>query len=252
MNDNESGLITKIWGPHLWKSLHCISFGYPNKPSEDQKKGCKLFFQSLAYVLPCQYCRDSYSHFITSEPTIITDEIFENRDILSKWVYKLHQRVNQKLDIDYNVSYDQIAKKYESFRIKCSGKSSQCILSSQDKSIAHLNDTLVDCPIVPMRLALNLKKYANIRGISFTNIGKYNNMANRDRIQRDIECTKIINDMKFNGISSIELEGEFFGLPTVHELELLSRLCSNLSQNELETISRKINGSRYKLIKKNN
>ena len=30
LDDNiNNGLITKIWGPVVWESLHCIAFGYP-------------------------------------------------------------------------------------------------------------------------------------------------------------------------------------------------------------------------------
>ena len=32
-----NGLITKIWGPHFWETLHCVSFGYPLEPTEEQK-----------------------------------------------------------------------------------------------------------------------------------------------------------------------------------------------------------------------
>ena len=37
-NSANNGLLTKIWGPHLWKSLHCIAFGYPSNPTDDEKK----------------------------------------------------------------------------------------------------------------------------------------------------------------------------------------------------------------------
>lgn len=257
-NNDELGLVTKIWGPHLWKSLHCISFGFPKNPTEDQKNGYKLFFQSLAYVLPCQYCRESYSYFIKSEPTILTDSVFDSRDDLTFWVYKLHQRVNNKLDMDYNVSFEQIVKRYESFRIKCSAQTSdpgQCVLSSVDKSSAYVNDSIVDCPVVPINLVENLTEYAKKRGVAFDNLKKYANMTANERIKRDLECNKLINYMKLKGLSPIELEGEYHGLPTIYELQLLSMLCSNLGKSEILALVNKINGghisrTKYRLIKK--
>lgn len=261
MNENdEFGLITKIWGPHLWKSLHCISFGYPKRPTPDQKNGYKLFFESLAYVLPCQYCRDSYSYFIKSEPTILTDSVFDNRDNLTMWVYKLHQRVNQKLDVDYGVSFDQVAKKYESFRIKCSAKTldpSQCVLSKNDKSSAYINEFIVDCPIVPIEIVEKLTEYAKKRGVLFDKLKTYVNMTENEKLERNVRCNEIINRMKLMGLSSVELEGEYYGLPTVYELKLLSMLCSNLGKSEILALSDKINKTydhknknKYKLMKK--
>ena len=31
------GMLTAVWGPSLWHSLHTISFNYPNKPTEQEK-----------------------------------------------------------------------------------------------------------------------------------------------------------------------------------------------------------------------
>lgn len=258
-SNDELGLVTKIWGPHLWKSLHCISFGFPSHPTLEQKNGYKLFFQSLAFVLPCQYCRESYSHFIKSEPTVLTDDVFDNRDSLTRWVYTLHQRVNKKLDVDYDISFEKIVNKYESFRIKCSAQtldSTQCVLSSKDKSIAYINDIFVDCPIVSLDLAEKFSEYAKKRGVEFDNIKKFVNMTEDDKIKRNIECNKIINYMKIKGISSIEMKGEYSGLPTIQELQLLSMLCSNLGKAEILAILEKIDvksntTKKYKLVKKN-
>ena len=36
-NSND-GMMTSIWGPPLWHSLHTISFNYPVQPTETQKK----------------------------------------------------------------------------------------------------------------------------------------------------------------------------------------------------------------------
>ena len=59
-----NGLITKIWGPHLWFSLNSIVFGFPVKPTLEQKQQYITFFKSLGWVLPCSHCRESYNFFI--------------------------------------------------------------------------------------------------------------------------------------------------------------------------------------------
>ena len=121
LDDNKNnGLITKIWGPAMWESIHCIAFGYPIEPTEEQKQNYKNFFLNLMNVLPCKFCRDSYKDFVTKEDeTILRDEDFENRESLTKFVFKIHNRVNKKLGVNYNICYDDFVKKYESYRAKC-------------------------------------------------------------------------------------------------------------------------------------
>ena len=38
-----------IWGPHLWFSLHTISFNYPLKPTENDK-----YNQQLQIISPIE------------------------------------------------------------------------------------------------------------------------------------------------------------------------------------------------------
>ena len=45
------------WGPGGWAFMHTITFNYPLNPTDDDKQHYKNFFQSLKYILPCNYCR---------------------------------------------------------------------------------------------------------------------------------------------------------------------------------------------------
>ena len=40
--DASDGFLTSVWGPALWHSLHTISFNYPIKPSNDDKKNLEI------------------------------------------------------------------------------------------------------------------------------------------------------------------------------------------------------------------
>jgi len=51
------GMLTTVWGPSLWHSLHTMSFNYPVKPSNQDKKSYRNFILNLENVLPCKYCR---------------------------------------------------------------------------------------------------------------------------------------------------------------------------------------------------
>jgi hypothetical protein len=83
-----------IWGPHLWKSLHMISIGYPNEPNEEQKKNYRIFFENFYQVIPCSICSNNYKRHLTELP--ITNDIMKNRQTLAKWVIELHNIVNKE------------------------------------------------------------------------------------------------------------------------------------------------------------
>ena len=54
------GMLTAIWGPPMWHTLHTISFNYPIKPSKEQKENYYQYFLTLQHVLPCRDCRENY------------------------------------------------------------------------------------------------------------------------------------------------------------------------------------------------
>ena len=55
---------TTKWGPPGWTFLHIISFNYPLVPTETDKRNYKSFFTHMAKMLPCKYCRESYTQYI--------------------------------------------------------------------------------------------------------------------------------------------------------------------------------------------
>ena len=50
--NSDSGMLTTVWGPSLWHSLHTMSFNYPVNPTNKEKKNYKKFILSLKHVLP--------------------------------------------------------------------------------------------------------------------------------------------------------------------------------------------------------
>jgi hypothetical protein len=106
---NNYGLMTDYWGPRLWKLLHAITFNYNKK-----KRICYyIFFKLLGYIIICVKCRKSYNYFITKDKNIMINEtIFLNKENFSRWLYNLHNKVNEKLDKNINVSYNHIAQLY--------------------------------------------------------------------------------------------------------------------------------------------
>lgn len=106
---------TSIWGPPLWIFLHSISFNYPSTPTKQQQNQMIIFFNGLKDILPCRFCRESYSIYLSKHP--IKNHV-SSKKTLSKWVYNLHNCVNDKLRkqgnfIEKNPTYTNIKKKYQ-------------------------------------------------------------------------------------------------------------------------------------------
>lgn len=88
-----------IWGPCAWQVLHATSFLLDSfytkvdkskadaKPIEDIQK---RMFSSLAQLLPCRYCRESYAVFYMhlGQPKL---------GLCATWLHTLHSMVNKKL-----------------------------------------------------------------------------------------------------------------------------------------------------------
>tara|TARA_B100001057_G_scaffold59276_1_gene52562 strand:- start:1085 stop:1921 length:837 start_codon:yes stop_codon:yes gene_type:complete len=106
---------TTFWGPDGWKLLHHIAYFYPDNPSKKDKKIFKLFYENVSLILPCKYCRISNAKYMKSLPLI---QYLNSRDELTQWIFKMHNKVNNKLRkqgycIYKNPSYAEINDKYE-------------------------------------------------------------------------------------------------------------------------------------------
>jgi hypothetical protein len=258
MSDNgnkNNGLITKIWGPPMWDTLHSISFGYPINPSKEQKVWYYNYYSNIMNVLPCKFCRQSVAQFVQEPETKLDMSIFKNRDSLTRWVYRLHQRVNKKLGVDYGVTFEDIRDKYESRRAKCPTKKEVkklekekkpkgCTMPLNLKANSYQIANKKECPIIEKDLAKQFQAYARLRGLDEASFPS-NPLCIQDGkgtvewdIRNDI-CRKQITKMRCEGLKSIEESGEYKGLLTIDELKLVGRLSTTLSKSELENIAKK-------------
>lgn len=113
----------KIWGPAGWLFLHSIAFGYPENPTNQDKKAAIDFFNSLQYLLPCKTCSELYKKDLKS---LKSDQSLQNavqsQQNLIKWVNLMHNKVNQNLNTTqytdaeyynyYTKIYDNKTNKY--------------------------------------------------------------------------------------------------------------------------------------------
>ena len=117
--NSSDGMLTSVWGPSMWHSLHTISFNYPINPSKDEKENYYRFFMSLKNILPCKYCRLNYVKNIKAVP--LNMKTMKNRTSLSTWLYYLHEEINRMLGKKSNLTYEDVKIRYEMFRSRCLG-----------------------------------------------------------------------------------------------------------------------------------
>lgn len=84
----------RIWGTDAWKTMHRFSLAYPQRPSIDQQRAARQFFDSMTYLLPCIGCRVHYAQYLKKT---LNRKAVSSRDELVKWVYNLHEAVNHRL-----------------------------------------------------------------------------------------------------------------------------------------------------------
>lgn len=247
-NNSNSGLITKIWGPPGWTFLHAITFGYPLNPTDQQKKQYKDYFTNVGYVLPCKFCRDSYQKFIQSPPTELTDECMLNRDNLVKWFIRIHDAVNNKLDIKYASNCQERIDRFESMRAKCNHtdeKVQGCVTPLDYKALIYKKIYNVEAPIVDKNKIMPFIHLAKIRNIphdyfvmvdlaidfnfDYDKLKKEKSWTHRNNF-----CRKQMQYMRENGIGSVETSGVWFGCPTASELVLLLFLSTLMCGKELD------------------
>lgn len=124
---------TSFWGPRAWDLLFCVAMNYRldlkcNRKLSEKNRLYREhyieFFKSLQWILPCSYCRISYTVFYQSVP--ITCYLTNSRQLMY-WVYLLKCLVNDKLRLQgthkpKEPSFDSVYKRYLSHKSKSKGK----------------------------------------------------------------------------------------------------------------------------------
>lgn len=238
--DANNGLITSIWGPPYWDGFHSTTFGYPIQPTPQQQNDYLTYFTYLGKVLPCIFCRNSYEQFITEPDTLLDINTMKSRETLTRWGLNIHNAVNNKLGVDYGETYEELCYKYNSYRAKCTKTDKGCLMPADAKAKAYQKADIIRAPIIDVKYSMILQDHANTLG--FDNYIKY--VEYYDNIRRnskewgtrDCIARKIMKYMRKNGISSLDSNG----LPTKHEMMLISMKSTTLNKTILDEIYSKI------------
>ena len=90
----KNNILPNVWGPHGWKFIHYVALGYPDEPTDADKRSYKKFYESLRDILPCQSCADHYRDTIHMYPV---DGHLSSREELLRWSFDIHNTVNKRI-----------------------------------------------------------------------------------------------------------------------------------------------------------
>lgn len=241
-----NGLLTSIWGGNTWESLHCITFAYPDEPTEEDKQHYKTYFLILKYILPCCTCRKHYTeHTAVGGKYEINDDVFESRNSLTLWLFNLHNCVDESLGMQYDITYDDLCKKYNSYVANCE-------MTIDKKIIAYKNYYNKEAPYLSFEMAICFKNYAESRGMidfAFNLLNTYKKFITKrndkgdissEWIERNSICWEQVKHMKINGIIGFEQSGEHKNLPTIEELKMIQMMSTTLSLKSLNHMIEKL------------
>ena len=108
---------TRFWGPDGWQLFHSITAGYPDRPTSDDQAIYYRFFSSIPHILPCIYCRNSFAEYLKILPI---EPYLNCRRDLCRWIYLMHNKVNQKLRgqglwAEDDPPFDQVEQHYTKY-----------------------------------------------------------------------------------------------------------------------------------------
>lgn len=242
---HDSGMMTSLWAPCLWKSIFFVCSNYPVSPTEDQKKNYKSWLLLLGSVMPCKYCRENFQNHMKDAKLQLTDKIMDNRYTLMKWAFEFKKAVCEAVGTIYLLTFDQFVEDMESYRARCVENENGCSMSTEAKVNAYEHYNRPECPFIPYETAIKFKKYAIERGLDnkyFDYIEACKNAEHNNEIwlNRTKICCQRIKNIKENGLYNVEQDGIYKGLPTIQELKLLMMLSTTLCKKNIEEIINKL------------
>lgn len=100
----------RVWGPHLWKYMHCSAANYPDRPTKEQIDQMITWLKTLTVTIPCKKCKEHYSQYIDRHQHTLR-EICASKDKLFNFIVDIHNQVNKRNNKPI-VSYDEARQLY--------------------------------------------------------------------------------------------------------------------------------------------
>lgn len=103
----------KIWGPHYWFFLHTLAMCYPHYPNDVTKKKYYDFVQNLPMFIPTENIASYFSKLLDEYPV---QPYLDNRESFIRWIWFIHNKINQKLEKPQLGLNDFYVKYYEEYK----------------------------------------------------------------------------------------------------------------------------------------
>ena len=110
------------WGPFVWSILHGMAERATRIITplyeKDERRAWIGLLQATGPMLPCSDCREHYAQWIKEHPVTGILQLQNNqlRDWISRWVYDLHQNVNNRLG-KTGILFEELTPRYGSVNI---------------------------------------------------------------------------------------------------------------------------------------
>jgi hypothetical protein len=102
-----------IWGGHYWFFLHTAAFCYPSKPNDPIKKKYYELLQNFDLYIPHPQVSSYYRYLLHQYPL---KPYLDKKEDLVKWVWYIHNKVNDKLEkkrVTLEEFYESYYEKYK-------------------------------------------------------------------------------------------------------------------------------------------
>jgi hypothetical protein len=113
-----TNLDPEVWGPHYWFFIHTIAMTYPLSPNAVTKKKYYDFIQNIPLFIPTENMAGHFTRLLDEYPV---EPYLTNRESLIKWVWFVHNKINEKLEkpkISLNEFYVKYYEEYKSKKEK--------------------------------------------------------------------------------------------------------------------------------------
>lgn len=112
------------WGHPLWKLLHGLAESLGRQTNAilaaDEAHEIVFLLRDLEKVMPCQMCRQHYNAWRRNHPLEQLASLRGQalREAVRRWLYDLHENVNQDRKIQSGIAFEDLAGLYGTIDIK--------------------------------------------------------------------------------------------------------------------------------------
>lgn len=90
-------IMTKLWGPLGWMTLHSVSLNYPEHPSQADKILAGKFIDLFGETISCIHCKNHFN-MMKSMYTSANPNYLDSKQSFALFVFRAHNTVNKRLD----------------------------------------------------------------------------------------------------------------------------------------------------------